>query len=191
MPRVVVAVRGKGGIDTATLKTQIVSALPVEPLEVRSLDDEMERLGSDMYVFLARENVRIYLIGGLILALVGILAVATANYADNRRTLGLLRIRGCGPAELFRFFAPGIVAPSLVGFVLGAGVALAVGYGITHIIWNLREIQTVLNYLVTHLAVSWTTAIIAFVLIIAIAVTASVFSVCAFRHSAREGLNDR
>ncbi len=191
MPRVVVALHAESGVDVERLKAQVISALPIEPLDVRTIDDEMQRLGSDMYIFLARENVRIYLIGGLLLALIGILAVAAANYADNRRTLGLLRIRGCGPAELFRFFAPGIVAPSLVGFVLGAGVALVVGYGITNIIWNLREIQTVLNYLGTHLAVSWTTGVIAFALILVVVLTATVFNICAFRRSAREGLSDR
>ena len=57
-----------------------------------------------MYIFLARQNVQIYLLGGLILALIGIFSVAYANYVEDRRTLALLRIRGAGPADVVRFF---------------------------------------------------------------------------------------
>ena len=68
-----------------------------------------------MYIFLARQNVQIYLIGGLLLAVIGILSVAYTNFLEDRRTLGLLRIRGAGPKSVLRFFGSGIVAPSFVG----------------------------------------------------------------------------
>ena len=105
-----------------------------------------------MYIYLARQNVQIYLLGGLLLALIGIFAVAYANYVEDRRTLALLRIRGAGPLQVVRFFIPNIIGPSLAGFVIGALIALAGGYGITKLVWELRQLQTVLNYLPTHLA---------------------------------------
>ena len=102
------------------LKASVLRALEVQPLDMRDLETEVARLGSDMYIFLARQNVQIYLLGGLILALIGIFAVAYANYVEDRRTLALLRIRGAGPVDVVRFFMPNILGPSLVGLVIGS-----------------------------------------------------------------------
>src|SRR5262249_37378993 len=105
IPRVVLTVQPRPGANLAALERSVLGALPAAPLEVRGLETEIGRLGSDMYVFLARQNVQIYLLGGLLLALIGIVAVALSNYAEDRRTLALLRVRGCGPGHLLRFFS--------------------------------------------------------------------------------------
>ena len=51
-----------------------------------------------MFIALALANLRIYLFGGLLLAVIAILAIAMANYTEDKRTLALLRIRGVAPA---------------------------------------------------------------------------------------------
>jgi ABC-type lipoprotein release transport system permease subunit len=141
-----------------------------------------------MYIYLARQNVQIYLLGGILLALIGIFAVAYANYVEDRRTLALLRIRGAGPLEVVRFFMPNIIGPSVVGFVIGGLIALAVGFGITKLVWDLRQLQTVLNYLPTHLAVSRQTGIIAGILLLTVIGIAIAFGRWVFARTARQSL---
>ena len=178
------------GFDAETVSAGLVKALPVEPSNIRTYDQEIRKIGSDMYIFLARQNVQIYLIGGLLLAIIGILSVAYTNYMEDRRTLGLLRIRGAGPGQMLRFFGSGIFAPSYVGLVIGILVSLIVGYGITNLVWQLREVKNILLYLVTKLAVSGMTMVIMLVLFAVITLTGLVFSRWVFRKSVREGLSD-
>ena len=184
------AVQLDPGADREAVRAGIIEALPVEPSNIRTFEEEIRKIGSDMYIFLARQNVQIYLIGGLLLAVIGILSVAYTNYMEDRRTLGLLRIRGAGPRQMIRFFGSGIFAPSYVGLLLGILVALIVGYGITNLVWQLREVQNILLYLVTRIAVSELTVIIAAILFGIITITGLVFSRWAFRTSVREGLSD-
>lgn len=188
LPRVVAVVRPRPGVSPSALREIVRTALPVAPIEIRDVNDETARLGSDMYIYLARQNFEIYLIGGLLLSIIGIVAVALSNHAEDRRVLALLRIRGCGPRGLLAFSAPGLFAPSLVGLVLGAAVALVVGFGITRLVWELRQILTVLNLLPSRLAVSWQTVEVALLLIAVLLAIAYGFSRWMFRRSAREGL---
>jgi hypothetical protein len=188
LPRVMLALRPADGVSGQQLQSAVLRALPVAPLQVREKDVEMARLGSDMYIFLARENVRIYLLGGIVMALIGIIAVALANYLEDRRTLGLLRIRGGGPQHTWHFLTANLVSPSLVGLLLGVLIALLVGYGITNVIWRLRELQTIMRHLPTHLAVSGQTLAVAAVLVAIVLGITLFFSRWVFRRTAREGL---
>ncbi len=188
LPRVMVVIRPARGVSDQQLRSAVLGALPVVPLQVRDLDTEMARLGSDMYIFLARENVRIYLLGGIVMALIGIIAVALANYAEDRRTLGLLRIRGGGPRDVWHFLTANLVSPSLVGLVLGMLIALLVGYGITNVLWKLRDLETIMRHLPTHLAVSGQTVAVAAILIGIVVGITLFFSRWVFRRTAREGL---
>jgi hypothetical protein len=190
IPRLVLTVVPEPGTDAAALKHAVLAALPVEPLEVRELHDEVLRMGSDMYIFLARENVQIYLLGGVLMALIGILAMAFSNYAEDRRTLGLLRIRGCGPREVLQFLSAGLSAPAVVGLIFGAMISLMVGYGITNLIWQLREIKTIMIYLRSHLAVSWQTALVSGFLLLIVFGVLVFFSHWVFKRTARESLAD-
>ena len=127
LPRVVLMIAATPGTSSDVLRQRVTDVLTAPPLDVRDAQTEIARLGSDMFIFLARQNVQIYLFGGLILAFIGIFAVAYANYVEDRRTLGLLRIRGAGPAAVVRFFLPNVMGPSLAGFVIGALVSLEIG----------------------------------------------------------------
>jgi ABC-type lipoprotein release transport system permease subunit len=143
-----------------------------------------------MYLYLARRNLDIYLIGGLLLAIVGILSIALANYAEDRRTLALLRIRGCGPRHILQFLSASLSAPALAGLAFGGLISLAVGYGLSNLVWQLRELKTVLMYLTTHLAVSLQTGLIAAALVLLLLATLLFFTRWIFKRSAREGLSD-
>jgi hypothetical protein len=191
LQRLVLSVEPKAGVDAARLKRAVLAALPGEAQGVREVDDEVARLGSDMYIFLARQNVQIYLFGGILMAIIGILAMAFANYAEDRRTLGLLRIRGGGPRELLQFLSAGLSAPAMVGLVFGGLIALVVGFGITNLVWKLREIKTIMIYLRTHLAVSWQTAAVACVLVFIVLALVLFFSRWIFQRTARESLSDQ
>jgi hypothetical protein len=81
-----------------------------------------------------------------------------------------------------------VLGPSIVGLVIGGGVALLVGYGITKLIWELRQLETVLNYLPTRLAVSWETGAVAAILALVLAGIVFVFARWIFAKTARQGL---
>jgi ABC-type lipoprotein release transport system permease subunit len=164
------------------LRGAVSAALTVQPLDIRDINTEVARLGSDMYIYLARQNVQIYLFGGLLLALIGIFSVAYTNYVEDRRTLALLRIRGAGPVHVVRFFLPNVFGPSLVGLVIGALISL------TKLVWDLRQLQTVMSYLPTHLAVSEETGIIALVLIVLLIAIVLIFGHWVFARTARQSL---
>ena len=190
LPRVVLMIVAKPGTSSDALRQRVSDVMGVQPLDMRDAQTEIARLGSDMFIFLARQNVQIYLFGGLILAFIGIFAVAYANYVEDRRTLGLLRIRGAGPGAVVRFFLPNVIGPSLVGFVIGALVSLAVGFGITKVVWDMRQLQTVMNYLPTQLAVSAETGLVAFVLVALVCAIGLAFGRFVFNKTAREGISE-
>lgn len=178
------------GVVSADMRDRLLHALPMELADIRTYDEELTKVGSDMYIFLARQNLDIYLIGGIVLAVIGILALAYTSFIEDRRTLALLRIRGAGPSDTLRFFGSGLFAPSLIGLVLGIAVAITAGYGITNLVWHLREVSNILSYLLTHIAVSELTVIIAMVLFLLILAVGLTFSKWAFRKTVREGLAD-
>ncbi len=190
IPRVVLSIAGKPGTSPAQLRDAVLANLDGPPFDIRDLRTEIGRLGSDMYIFLARQNVQIYLLGGFLLSLIGILAIAYANYVEDRRTLALLRIRGAGPVDAVRFFLPNVLGPSLIGLVIGALVSLVVGFGITRLVWELRQLQTVMNYLPTRLAVSEQTGLIALLLVVLLLGIVLVFGRWVFARTARQSLSE-
>jgi len=190
IPRVVLSIAGARNASPTQLREAILASLDIQPLDVRDIKTEVSRLGSDMYIFLARQNVQIYLLGGLLLAIIGIFSVAYANYLEDRRTLALLRIRGAGPIDVVRFFLPNVLGPSLIGLVIGAFISLAVGFGITKLVWDLRQLQTVMSYLPTRLAVSEQTAVIALALVLLLLGIVLIFGRWVFARTARQSLID-
>jgi hypothetical protein len=188
IPRVIVLLRADGTVDPASFPRTLAKATPFPPLEIHSLSQEVGKVGSDMYISLALANMRIYLVGGLILALVAILAIAMANYSEDRRTLALLRIRGASPIDMWRFVLAMLLSPALVGLALGAASAVIAGFGLANYVWKLREIRTVVQLLPTHLVVSALTAWIALLLIFVLVCVASGFSWWVYRHTAHRSM---
>jgi len=78
----------------------------------------------------------------------------------------------------------------LIGLVIGALISLAVGFGITKLVWDLRQLQTVMSYLPTRLAVSEQTGVIALVLILLLLGIVLIFGRWVFARTARQSLLD-
>jgi hypothetical protein len=188
LPRVIVLLKTDPSLDPIAFPKAIAKANTFPPLEIHSLTQEVAKVGSDMYISLALANMRIYLIGGLILALVAILAIAMANYSEDRRTLGLLRIRGASPAAMRRFVLAMLLSPALVGLALGASSAILAGFGLANYVWKLREIRTVVQLLPTHLVVSLVTVWIALLLVFLLVGVAWGFSSWVYRHTAHRSM---
>jgi hypothetical protein len=190
IPRVLMLVRVNSNGDAGAIVNDLARTLKARPLEVRELKRELQKVGGDMFIFLALENMRIYLVGGVLLALIAILAIALINYLEDRRTLGLLRVRGVSPAQLFRFFASSLLAPALLGLAVGLLVACAAGFGLTNLIWSLRELKSVVHLLPTHLVVSDWTVWISLGLLGVVVAIALLFSLWVFRRSARTSMTE-
>jgi hypothetical protein len=189
LSRVIVLLKtDPAAIDDATFAKTLAASAPFPPLEIHSLTQEIGKVGSDMYISLALANMRIYLVGGLLLALIAILAVAMANYAEDRRTLALLRIRGASPNAMWRFVVAMLLSPALVGLALGAASAVLAGFGLANYVWKLREIRTVVQLLPTHLVVAWLTVWVALVLLALLVGVASGFSWWVYRDTAHRSI---
>lgn len=186
IPRVIMLLSLDGSTPAASVEESLRGKLPFSPLEIHNLHDEVQKAGSDMFIFLALENMKIYLVGGLILALIGIVAVATANYIEEQHTLALLRIRGTPPKYIWRFLMAMFISPAILGVILGAGSALIAGYGVAGYLWKLREIRTVVAFLKTHMVVSAAAIEIIVVIMALLIAVATGFNSWVFRSSARE-----
>jgi hypothetical protein len=188
IPRIIVLAKANSGVAPADLQGTILAASPLPPLETHNLTDEIGKVSTDMYIALALANMRIYLLGGVFLALIAIIAVAAANYVEDRRTLALLRIRGASPKQLWRFMLALLISPALVGLIVGALVSLVAGYGLATYVWELREIRTVVQLLPTRLVVSPLWASVAAFLMLLLIVVASAFSGWVYRRTAHRSL---
>ena len=188
IPRIVVLLRTAPGADTGRLRAALTTAAAVPPLEIHSLDQELQKVGSDMYISLALANMRIYLVGGLLLAMIAILAIAMANYVEDRRTLALLRIRGASPTALWRLLLATLLSPALVGLAIGALAASLAGFGLANYVWQLREIHTVVQLLPTHLVIAPLAGGLALALLVLLVVVAAGFSWWAFRDTAHSSM---
>ncbi len=195
IPRVILLVRADPKLaanpeQSAGVQSALLHGFPASPLEIHTLAQEVQKVGNDMFVSLALENMRIYLIGGLLLALIAILAIAFANYTEDRRTLALIRIRGASPEHLRRFLIATLMSPAVIGLILGIVTALIAGYGLTNYVWKLREIRSVVQLLRTHLVVSGWAFAIAVLLIVLVGAVAWLFSMWSFRSSAHERIRE-
>ena len=188
IPRVIVLAKARPGVVPADLQPRLVAASPFPPLEAHNLTEEVSKVSTDMYIALALANMRIYLLGGIFLALIAIVAVAAANYVEDRRTLALLRIRGASPLRLWRFMLALLISPAVVGLLVGALVSLVAGYGLATYVWELREIRTVVQLLPTRLVVSPLWASVAALLLLLLVLVASGFSGWVYRRTAHSSL---
>jgi len=186
IPRVIVLVSTDGPQPVGAFEQALVNGSPYPPLEIHNLEQEVGKVGTDMFIALALANMRIYLVGGLALALIAILAIAMANHAEDRRTLALLRIRGASPRDLWRFVIATLLSPALLGLVIGASAAVLAGYGLANYVWKLREIRTVVQLLPTHLVFSPLTGGVLVLLIVLLVGVASAFSWYVYQRTAHE-----
>lgn len=133
---------------------QWVAELPMPPRSVRWLSDERAKASRDMFVALAVQVMRVFMAGGVAIALIGIVAIGTANFLSYRRMLALVRIRGASTGMATRMAAGLFLLPVIGGVVLGAFLGVAAGYGVAHVIWTLPRIRGIPAVLVNQLQVS-------------------------------------
>jgi hypothetical protein len=188
IPRVIMLVSTQGTQDSAGFQQALVRASPYPPLEFHDLEHEASKVGTDMFIALALANMRIYLVGGLFLALIAILAIAMANHAEDRRTLALLRIRGASPRDLWRFVVATLLSPALLGLIIGTLAAVLAGYGLANYVWKLREIRTVVQLLPTRLVLSGLTGGVLVLLVVLLIGVASMFSWYVYQRTAHENV---
>ena len=190
IPRVIVLAWGSAGASMPDTERALIASLPVRPLEVHNLPAETGKVGTDMFIALALANLRIYLIGGLLLAAIAILSIAMANYNEDKRTLALLRIRGVAPAQMRRFQLGMLLAPAALGLIVGGVTAIVAGFGLANYVWDLREIRSVVQLLPTRLRASWTTAAVAAVLIVLLVSVATGFSWWVYQRTAHQRVRE-
>ncbi len=82
----------------------------------------------------------------------------------------------------------GIITALIVGLIIGALVALLVGFGITKLVWDLRQLQTVMSYLPTRLAISSQTVLIGLGLVVLLLAIVVGFGRWVFARTARQSL---
>jgi hypothetical protein len=143
-----------------------------------------------MFVSLGLENIRIYLIGGIAVALAGILAISIANFWQMRWTLALVRVRGGTRGHLLRIILSDFFVPIIFGMVIGIAVGIATGYGLANQMFKVPRFLTTLEVLPVHLIVSPDAFAIAMGLGTFFFLTAFAFSFVMFRQTARESLKE-
>jgi len=169
---------------------QAVGDLPFRYESIRSLSEEMEQVGKDMFTSLALENIKVYMIGGIFVALAGIMAIGITNFVEERRSLALLRVRGASPIHQLRISLSSSFAPVLVGAVVGVCVGLLAGFGLAKQLFTVAGTQLGLQALPVHLVLSRSAFITVGVLVLFFAVMSVSFSLLVFRKTAREALRE-
>jgi len=112
-----------------------------------------------MYIFLARQNVQDLSLGWGCCSRDRHLLGRLCELPGGPPHLALLRIRVPGRSTSVRFFLPNVFGPSLIGLVIGALIS---SRRLRHhqAGVDLRQLQTVMGYLPTRLAVLQETGII-------------------------------
>ncbi len=150
---------------------------------------EKSKLGNDMFVYLAMANLKVFLVGGTLVALAGLITIALVNFKSGKRTYALLRLRGASPSQIVRTVLTEFIAPLSMGALIGIPVGLITGYGLTNVIFSLPWAGSILRVLSTHLILSWVLMGIIGGVFAAFFVSAFWLSSWVFRKTAREAVN--
>lgn len=178
------------GVNKQELAADLTKRLPWKPNEIRWEAAERKRLGKDMFVSLALENMRVYMIGSLLLACASVAAIALANFMADRRTFGLLRLRGLAPALLLRIALSFFLLPVMAGIVVGIVVGMLSGYGLSQAIWDLPRVQGIGSFLANRLTISLTAVGIIVTLSAIFGAVAWALGLWLFRRTAREAIRE-
>jgi ABC-type antimicrobial peptide transport system permease subunit len=155
---------------------------------INTQDGEKDRLASDMFIYLALENIKVFMIGGMLVALAGLIAITIVNFNESKRLFALLRLRGASPNQLMRVVLADLVAPLSVGACIGIPVGLVTGYGLTNAIFALPRAASILQILPVHLTLGWLVAAIIGGVFVFFLLSSYGLSSWVFRKTAREAL---
>ena len=190
LPPKSVPIQRSEGISPASLIARLRADLPLKPDLARWESDERQRLGKDMFVSLALENMRVYMIGSLLLACASVIAIAFTNFLADKRTFGLLRLRGMSPLLLLRIALSFSLIPVLGGVDVGTVVGAISGFGLSQAIWDLPRIYGVGSFLANRLTISLVAGgILVFLTAIFVAVSVGLGS-WLFRSTAHQAIRE-
>lgn len=185
--RAVFILRLKPGTSDADVAA-LAGRLPIKPDNIRYLDTERLSLSKDMFISLTLSNMKVLLVGCLILSLSGIVAMGLVNLASERRTLSLLRVRGLAPQTVLRFSLAIFLAPVMTGVILGILLGVLAGYGISQTIWQMPRISGVAGLLLNKISFSLSAVELIVGFTLALVLVATVFSVWPLRTHAYQNL---
>lgn len=189
--RVVFVVKGKEGWEAEDLAGRLGRALPIQPEEVRWEGSETKRLSKDMFLSLAMENMKVYMLGGVLLALASVGAIALVNFATDRRTFGLLRLRGMPLGMLLRISISIFLIPVIGGVLVGVMLGGVSGYGVSEAVWELPRVYGAAGSLSNRLVFSRASVGIVLGLSLVFSAIAAGFGFWLFRKTAREVIRER
>jgi hypothetical protein len=169
---------------------QLVAGLPIKPQNVRWQGAERQNVSKDMFISLALGNMKVFMVGGLILAITGVFVVGLANFIAERRTFSLLRLRGLPLPLLLRVSLSMFLIPVIVGIVLGILLGLVSGYGISQAIWELPRIYGMAGFLENRLTLSIVSWGIVASFGLTLTLVAVGFGLWPFRNTAREAIRE-
>jgi hypothetical protein len=188
--RAVFLVSTNAGISKEALVARLAEKLPWKPDQIRWEADERARLGKDMFVSLALENMRVYMLGSLLLACASVAAIALANFLADQRMFGLLRLRGLAPSLLLRIALSFSLLPVVAGILLGIGVGAISGYGLSQAIWDLPRVYGIGTFLANRLTVSLSAVAIILTLSAIFVSVTWILGGWLFRRTAREAIRE-
>jgi hypothetical protein len=185
--RMVIIVRmPEGTLTTDATVEALVRALPIKPQAVRWQAQERQRLSRDMFMSLALANLRVFVIGGLILTLSGIVVIGMANFQAERRTFALLAVRGLPVRTLIRISLSIFMAPVAIGLLVGVILGLVAGYGLSEAVWRLPRIYGVAGLLQGTPILSPTAMTIIAGFSVTLLIAAILFALAPFRGAAND-----
>jgi hypothetical protein len=186
--RVILLIRVKEGYSTAKVEQQVRALLPGAPL--RLLDQEVKKMKGDMFVSLSQENMRLYVLGGFLIALLALVSISTINFTESRRIYALLRLRGAMPRHLVGVSLADLLMPALLGGLLGSLLGLFAGFNVVHRIWMIPRQAAPAIVASPSFFLSPQSLFMAATLLALFACAAVVLSLRVYRKSARVALSE-
>jgi len=176
----IIGTTGEGNIPT--------EKLPVNPRDERFFSQEVSKVRQDMFIHLVGENFKIYLIAGLLIALFAVTATFVVNFTEDRRMLALLRVRGASPWDLMGALVVQLYSPLFLSLILGCAIGGLAGLGISHRVWDLQRVPTIMNLLRTELVFSWESVLVIIFIMTVLAVLVFLLGLWTFQKTAREAI---
>jgi hypothetical protein len=189
--RSVFVVRTRSGEIDDQLAANITAKLPLRPQEVRWEAAERQRVGKDMFISLALENMKVFMFGGLILALASVSAIGLANFLADRQTFGLLRLRGVPISTLLRISIAMFLTPVLAGLAMGIVLGIISGYGLSQAVWDLPRVLGVAGLLSNRLVLTLAAVTSVLIFTVILAAISVGFGLWPARKTAREAIKER
>ena len=168
----------------------VIKSLPIQPQTIRSLPQEIGKVSKDMFISLSIQNMWVFMIGGLVLAISGVFIIGWINFLANRHTFSLLRLRGMPLSMLFRISLAYFLIPVIVGILLGIVLGAISGFGVAQAIWEMPKIYGVAGFLKNQLVFSYTSWKIVFLFFSFLALISFIYGLWPFRRTVHEEIRN-